>query len=81
MAGCGRRCGLSLADAGLIAATLDNVTSPQARWPALSSDHREVLERVAIAGDSYHEVSKRLNLPLGTLRARLHRARNALRSV
>ncbi|MGL4959632.1 MAG: RNA polymerase sigma factor [Inquilinus sp.] len=53
----------------------------EARWPALSSDHREVLERIAIAGDSYDEVSKRLRLPLGTLRARLHRARNALRSA
>ncbi|MGL4962476.1 MAG: RNA polymerase sigma factor [Inquilinus sp.] len=53
----------------------------EARWPALSSDHREVLERIAIAGDSYDEVSKRLHLPLGTLRARLHRARKALRPI
>jgi RNA polymerase sigma-70 factor, ECF subfamily len=52
-----------------------------ARWPSLSSEHREVLERIAIAGDSYREVAKRLGLPLGTLRSRLHRARDALRSV
>ena len=28
MAGCGRSCGLSLADPGLLTATLDNVTNP-----------------------------------------------------
>ncbi|MGK9165595.1 sigma-70 family RNA polymerase sigma factor [Inquilinus limosus] len=51
----------------------------QARWPALSEEHREVLERIAIGGESYDQAAERLRLPLGTLRSRLHRARSALR--
>jgi RNA polymerase sigma-70 factor (ECF subfamily) len=50
----------------------------EARWPTLSKDHREVLERIAIGGESYEEAAARLRLPLGTLRSRLHRARAAL---
>ena len=50
------------------------------RWPTLSSEHREVLECIAISGESYKAMAKRLRLPLGTLRCRLHRARIALRS-
>jgi len=53
----------------------------QARWTALPKDHREVLRMVAIEGESYDEVAGRLRLPLGTLRSRLHRAREALRSA
>ena len=52
-----------------------------ARWPALSTEHREVLECIAIAGEPYDKMARRLHLPLGTLRCRLHRARAALKSV
>ncbi|MGK9230427.1 sigma-70 family RNA polymerase sigma factor [Inquilinus limosus] len=53
----------------------------EARWPTLPKDHREVLERIAIRGESYEEVAARLRLPLGTLRSRVHRARNMLRAI
>lgn len=53
----------------------------EARWPTLPKDHREVLERVAIGGESYDEAAERLRLPLGTLRSRVHRARNMLRAI
>jgi hypothetical protein len=50
MAGCGWRHGLSLADAGLIAATLDNVTSPSA-WSNCCgtqlSDHTDAVTTMA----------------------------------
>jgi RNA polymerase sigma-70 factor (ECF subfamily) len=51
------------------------------RWPMLSSEHREVLECIAISGESYDKMAKRVRLPLGTLRCRLHRARIALRAT
>lgn len=40
-----------------------------------------MLERIAIGGESYDEAAERLQLPLGTLRSRLHRAGNALHPI
>ena len=44
----------------------------------LSDDHREVIIFVCIQGMSYEEVSEKLNIPLGTVRSRLSRAREHL---
>lgn len=47
----------------------------------LSEEHREILLLVAIEGLQYEEAAKILNLPLGTVRSRLSRARQALRAA
>ena len=48
---------------------------------SLSEEHREVLLLVAIEGLQYEEASAILNVPLGTVRSRLSRARQALRQA
>lgn len=45
----------------------------------LSDEHREVLMLVAAEGLSYEEASDILEVPVGTIRSRLSRARSALR--
>lgn len=45
----------------------------------LSPEHREVLCRAAIEDRPYEEVAAALNIPIGTVRSRLFRAREALR--
>lgn len=45
----------------------------------LSDDHREILLLICVEGMSYEEVSGILELPLGTVRSRLARARISLR--
>jgi RNA polymerase sigma-70 factor, ECF subfamily len=47
----------------------------------LSDEHREVLLLVAIEGLQYEEASAILGVPLGTVRSRLSRARQALRDA
>jgi RNA polymerase sigma-70 factor, ECF subfamily len=47
----------------------------------LSEEHREVLLLVAIEGLQYEEAATVLNVPLGTVRSRLSRARQALRDA
>jgi RNA polymerase sigma-70 factor, ECF subfamily len=47
----------------------------------LSQEHREVLLLVAIEGLRYEEAAAILKLPLGTVRSRLSRARQALRDA
>jgi RNA polymerase sigma-70 factor, ECF subfamily len=47
----------------------------------LSDEHREVLLLVAIEGLRYEEAATVLKLPLGTVRSRLSRARQALRDA
>ena len=48
---------------------------------ALPRGHREVLLMVAWADLSYEETAEALDLPLGTVRSRMHRARGALREA
>ena len=48
---------------------------------ALSADDREVLLLVAWAEFSYEEVARALDIPLGTVRSRLHRARKRTRAA
>lgn len=45
----------------------------------LGEDHRQVLVLREIDGRSYDEISEILDLPVGTVRSRLHRARMDLR--
>jgi RNA polymerase sigma-70 factor (ECF subfamily) len=45
---------------------------------ALPPGQREVLLLVGLKGHSYEDVAARLDLPLGTVRSRLFRAREAL---
>jgi len=47
----------------------------------LSEEHREVLLLVAIEGLQYEEAASILEVPLGTVRSRLSRARHALRQA
>lgn len=47
----------------------------------LSQEHREVLLLVAIEGLQYEEAAVVLEVPLGTVRSRLSRARQALRDA
>lgn len=44
----------------------------------LSDDHREVLVMVCVKGMQYAQVADMLNVPVGTVRSRLSRAREAL---
>lgn len=46
----------------------------------LSSDHRAVVALVDIDGLSYREAAEILQIPIGTVMSRLHRARNKLRT-
>ncbi|WP_395679738.1 RNA polymerase sigma factor [Inquilinus sp.] len=50
-----------------------------ARWATLSKDHRDILTMVTLEGNSYDEAAQRLEIPTGTVRSRLARARNHLR--
>lgn len=47
----------------------------------LSSEHREILMLVCVKDMPYQEVSDVLNIPVGTVRSRLSRARENLQSV
>lgn len=44
----------------------------------LSADHREILTLVCIKDMPYQEVADQLNIPVGTVRSRLSRARESL---
>lgn len=47
----------------------------------LSAEHREILVLIAVKGLRYQEVSEILQLPLGTVRSRLSRARECLQGL
>lgn len=46
----------------------------------ISHDHREILMLVCVRGMQYAEVSEALQIPIGTVRSRLSRARESLTS-
>ncbi len=48
-------------------------------WSAMPRHQREILKLVALDGLSYDETADRLAIPVGTVRSRLSRARDALR--
>lgn len=47
----------------------------------LSDDHREILTLVCVSGMRYEEVSEALQIPVGTVRSRLARARESLQTI
>jgi RNA polymerase sigma factor (sigma-70 family) len=47
---------------------------------ALDPDHRDVLLLFAWEGLAYHEIAQVLEMPVGTVRSRLSRARERLRA-
>ena len=47
----------------------------------LKADYREILILVSVQGLRYEEVSKTLNIPIGTVRSRLSRAREQLTAI
>ncbi len=47
----------------------------------LSPEHREILNLVCIQGGRYEDVSEQLDIPLGTVRSRLSRARRSLQDL
>lgn len=50
-------------------------------WPLLSEEHRVVLSMHDIEDYSLPEVAQMLEVPIGTLKSRLHRARARLREL
>lgn len=53
----------------------------RAAMSVLSDDHREILMLVSIKGLQYQEVSEALQIPVGTVRSRLSRAREQLQNL
>ena len=47
----------------------------------LSSDHRDILLMVCVQGMKYEETAEALNIPVGTVRSRLSRARTLLQEL
>jgi RNA polymerase sigma-70 factor (ECF subfamily) len=47
----------------------------------LSQDHRDILVMVCVQGMKYEETAEALNIPVGTVRSRLSRARSLLQDV
>lgn len=57
---------------------LDDV---QRAFNRLTRDHREVLLLIAVEGLQYEEAAAILNVPIGTVRSRISRARESLREL
>jgi len=57
----------------------ERATQVRAALAALHDDHRTVLVLREMDGCSYEQISEILDLPVGTVRSRLHRARMQLR--
>jgi len=64
----------------VVVAPTDSTESLRTALQALSVDDRSLLLLVAQAGFSYVEVARILDLPVGTVMSRLHRARQRLRA-
>ncbi len=56
-------------------------TDVQKAMMRLSEDHRNILVLVCIEGYAYQEVAEMLQIPEGTVRSRLHRAREQLNFI
>jgi RNA polymerase sigma-70 factor, ECF subfamily len=48
---------------------------------SLTSEHRTILNVICIEGSNYQEASEILNIPVGTVRSRLSRARSSLQCI
>jgi len=59
---------------------MELLTRLYAEVDTLSSDLRQVFLLVAIEGRSYEEAAQTLNIPIGTVRSRLFRAREAIKA-
>lgn len=46
----------------------------------LDAKFREVLLRSTVGGESYEQIARKLNIPIGTVMSRLHRAKSTLRT-
>jgi len=57
---------------------LELITRVREAVAALPKDQRQVLSLVDLGGLSYSEVAESLEIPMGTVMSRLHRARKAL---
>lgn len=69
---------------GDAAARLDAVSKRDdlaAALKALSEDEYQVLMLLAIADFSYADIADALGIPIGTVRSRIHRARNKMREL
>lgn len=53
----------------------ESIAQVQCALAALHAEQRAILILREIEGNTYEEISKVLNLPIGTVRSRLHRAR------
>ena len=53
----------------------------QAALGRLSEEHRAALVLCDVIGMSYPEISEALDIPVGTVRSRIHRARSAMREL
>ena len=53
----------------------------QSAFDQLSDDQREILVLIAIEGLKYEEAAATLGIPIGTVRSRVARARQALRDI
>jgi len=56
-------------------------TDIQAALVGLSPEYRTVVVLCDVVGNSYEEISEALNIPLGTVRSRIHRGRAQLRKA
>ncbi len=48
---------------------------------SLSADHRQILMMVCVQDMAYAEVAEKLDIPMGTVRSRLSRARESLETI
>lgn len=58
--------------------TLMSLSEVEDAMKSLSDDHRDVLVMVCVQGMQYQEVAEIMDIPLGTVRSRLSRAREQL---
>jgi RNA polymerase sigma-70 factor (ECF subfamily) len=58
-----------------------DLATVQRTMETLSREHREILLLVCIQGLRYEEVAEQLNIPVGTVRSRLSRARQQLQEA